>query len=156
MILYHGSNTEISIPDLNHSRLQLDFGHGFYTTPLFEQAEKWCSKYKRRGLDGIISSYEFNEECFRTMKVLKFDSYSEEWLDFVLNCRRGKDITNFDFVIGGIANDKVFNTVELFFDGLIDKKEAIKRLRYEKPNLQICFRTIAALKHLKFKGSQRV
>lgn len=29
-------------------------------------------------------------------------------------------------------NDKVFNTVELFFDGLIDKKEAIERLRYEK------------------------
>ena len=35
---------------------------------------------------------------------------------------------------------KVFNTVELFFDGLIDKTEAIGRLRYEKPNLQIAFR----------------
>ena len=26
---------------------------------------------------------------------------------------------------------------KLFFDGLIDKTEAINRLRYEKPNLQI-------------------
>ena len=33
---------------------------------------------------------------------------------------------------------KVFNTVELYFDNLIDKKEAIRRLRYEKPNLQMC------------------
>lgn len=53
----------------------------------------------------------------------------------------GKDATDNDLVVGGVANDKVFNTVELFFDGWIDKAEAIKRLRYEKPNVQICFRT---------------
>ena len=64
---------------------------------------------------------------------------SEEWLDFILNCRSGKDSTDYDFVVGGVANDKVFNTVELFFDGLIDKTEAINRLRYEKPNQQMCF-----------------
>ena len=69
------------------------------------------------------------------MKVLKFDAYSEEWLDFILNCRSGKDNTDYDIVIGGVANDKIFNTVELFFDGLIDKTEAIGRLRCEKPNL---------------------
>ena len=48
-----------------------------------------------------------------------------------MNCRSGKDSTDYDLVVGGVANDKVFNTVELFFDGLIDKKEAINRLRYE-------------------------
>ena len=59
-------------------------------------------------------------------------------------------------MIGGVANDKVFNTVELYFDGLIDKKEAIKRLCYEKPNLQICFRTEKALQLLHFEGSELV
>ena len=59
-----------------------------------------------------------------------------------------------DLVVGGVANDKVFNTVELFFDGLIDKTEAINRLRYEKPNLQICFRTEKALSLLRFEGSE--
>ena len=48
----------------------------------------------------------------------------------------------------------LFNTVELFFDGLIDKTEAISRLRYEKPNLQICFRTEKALSLLRFEGSE--
>ena len=90
------------------------------------------------------------------MKVLKFDSYSEEWLDFILNCRSGEDMTDYDLVLGGVANDKVFNTVELFFDGLIDKVEAINRLRYEKPNLQICFRTEKALSLLHFEGSERL
>ena len=62
----------------------------------------------------------------------------------------GKDATDNDLVVGGVANDKVFNTVELFFDGLIDKAEAIKRLRYEKPNVQICFRTERAPCHCVF------
>lgn len=42
-------------------------------------------------------------------------------------------------------------------DGLIDKKEAIRRLRYEKPNLQICFRTKEALDNsLFFEGSETI
>ena len=92
----------------------------------------------------------------KELKTLKFNSYSEDWLNFILNCRSEKDLTDYDLVIGGVANDKVFNTVELFFDGLIDKTEAIKRLRYEKPNLQICFRTEKALEYLSFEGSERV
>ena len=42
----------------------------------------------------------------------------------------------------------------LFFDGLIDKTEAINRLRYEKPNMQMCFRTEKALSLLHFEGSE--
>ena len=81
---------------------------------------------------------------------------SEEWLDFILSCRGGKDVADYDLVFGGVANDKVFNTVELYFDGLIDKAEALKRLRYEKPNLQICFRTEKALFLLRYEGSEKV
>lgn len=57
MIVYHGSFTEVSKPDLKHSRPVLDFGLGFYTTPLYEQAVKWCSRFKRRGDAGIVSCY---------------------------------------------------------------------------------------------------
>ena len=156
MILYHGSFVTVDKPDLTHSRLNVDFGKGFYTTPINEQAEKWCEKFKRRGQDGIITSYEFDETAYGTLKVLKFDAYSEEWLDFILNCRRGQDSTDYDLIVGGVANDKVFNTVELYFDGLLDKKEAISRLRYEKPNLQMAFRTEKALSYLKFVGSVKL
>ena len=123
MILYHGSFLEIAKPDLVHSRPNVDFGRGFYVIPLYEQAAKWCGKFKHRGKDGIISRYEYDESREAELKTLKFDSYSEEWLDFILNCRSGKDLTDYDLVVGGVANDKVFNTVELFFDGLIDKRK---------------------------------
>ena len=157
MILYHGSYLAIPRPDLRHSRDNVDFGKGFYTTPFFEQAVKWCGKFKRRGQKGIVSRYEFDESAYERLQVRKVDTYSEEWLDFILNCRKGNDHSVYDIVIGGVANDKVFNTVELYFDNLIDKKEAIKRLRYEKPNQQICFRTEIALKeYLHFEGSKEV
>lgn len=154
MIYYHGSFLEVTKPDLTHSRPNLDFGRGFYVTPLYEQAVKWCSRFKHRRKAGVISQYNFEENRESELKILRFDSYSEEWLDFILNCRTGKDSTDYDLVVGGIANDKVFNTVELFFDGLINKTEAINRLRYEKPNLQICFRTDKALSLLHFEGSE--
>ena len=54
MILYHGSHMEIAEPDLVHSRTNVDFGRGFYVTPLYEQAAKWCGKFRRRGKEGII------------------------------------------------------------------------------------------------------
>ena len=81
MILYHGSFLEIAKPDLVHSRPNVDFGRGFYVTPLYEQAAKWCGKFKRRGKYGIISRYEYDESRESELKMLKFDSYSEEWLD---------------------------------------------------------------------------
>lgn len=156
MIFYHGSFLEVEKPDLIHSRPNVDFGSGFYVTPLYEQAVKWCGKFKRRGKNGIISRYEYDESQESKLKILKFDSYSEVWLDFILNCRSGKDLTDYDLIVVGVANDKVFNTVELFYDGLIDKTEAINRLRYEKPNLQNCFRTEKVLSLLQFEGSEMI
>ncbi len=157
MIVYHGSYLEIPTPDLLHSRTNVNFGRGFYVTPLYEQAAKWCARFKQRGKSGVISCYRFDEKAYQNLKIMKFDSYSEEWLDFVLTCRIEKDITDYDIVIGGVANDKIFNTVELYFDNLIDKKEAIRRLRYEKPNLQICFRSQKALnEYLHYERSEQL
>lgn len=99
MIFYHGSFLEVAEPDLTHSRLNLDFGRGFYVTPLYEQAVKWCSRFKQRRKAEVISQYNFEENRELELKILKFDSYSEEWLDFILNCRTGKDSTDYDLVV---------------------------------------------------------
>ena len=77
MILYHGSYLEIEKPDLKYSRDNVDFGRGFYTTPIYEQAVKWCGKFKRRGNAGVISKYCLDENKLQSLKVLQFDFYSE-------------------------------------------------------------------------------
>jgi hypothetical protein len=158
MKLYHGSFTAIPEPDLSFSRDNTDFGKGFYTTTIQLQAEKWAARYKRRQGCGMVSVYEIDEDALRkNVSVLEFDTYSVEWLDFIIERRRGESSGNYDLIIGGIANDDVFNTLTVFFRGFIDKTEAIKRLRYEKPNIQYCFKTQPVMdKYLIYQGNMAV
>lgn len=141
MKLYHGSTVIVDKPLVSYGRDNLDFGKGFYTTSMQSQAEKWVQRYIFLGKKGIINIYNFDDDNIQTKyRYKKFTEYNEEWLDFVLACRGGsKEYQNYDIIEGGIANDKVFNTVELFFTGLIDKATALQRLKFEKPNNQICF-----------------
>ena len=156
MILYYGGAEEIVAPDLLHSRKAVDFGAGFYVTPIFEQAKRWSEKRKRRMGTAVVSRYEFDESAAANLKVLRFESYSEAWLDFIVRCRALQDDSVWDIVSGGVANDKVFDTLEAFFDGFATKAQTIDRLRMETPNMQLCFRTVAALQLLRFVGSERI
>ena len=156
MTLYHGGAEEIASPDLVHSRKAVDFGPGFYVTPIYDQAKRWSEKRKRRTGSAVVSCYEFDESAASNLKVLRFESYSEVWLDFIMKCRALEDCSDWDIVSGGVANDKVFDTLEAFFDGFATKAQTIDRLRMETPNMQLCFRTTAALQTLRFIGSERI
>ena len=64
---------------------------------------------------------------------------------------------SYDAVSGGIANDKVFNTVDLYFAGVITKDEALGRLKFEKPNHQICILNARMIEqHLHFIKAEKV
>ena len=155
MILYHGSPAIVSVPDVFHSRSRVDFGKGFYTTPLREQAINWCQRFMRKG-QAYLNTYELADEAFNRFSVLRFDSYSEEWLDFVFSCRQDRDQSSYDIVLGGVANDRVFDTVELYLEGLIGKQEALGRLRYEQPNSQLCIRSQLVIEEcLRYVGSEQ-
>lgn len=158
MILYHGSFAAVPVPDLSFARDTTDFGRGFYTTTIQSQAEKWAERYKRRQGSGIVSVYEVDVDALKNSEsVLEFDNYSIEWLDYIVQCRQGLSAGDYDLVIGGIANDDVFNTLTLFFRGFIDKSETIKRLRYEKPNIQYCFKTQRVIeRYLVYTGNSTV
>lgn len=140
MIVYHGSYCIVDKPDIKFSREALDFGKGFYVTNIKIQAENWTKKFKLRGQKAYINIYELPiDNIKKSYKVKEFLYYDNEWLDFILECRNGSSIYNsYDMLIGGIADDRVYNTMELYEDNLISKDEALKRLKYYKPNNQIC------------------
>ncbi|MCR4939750.1 MAG: DUF3990 domain-containing protein [Treponemataceae bacterium] len=156
MKLYHGSTVIVDRPLVSYGRNNLNFGKGFYTTNMLNQAEKWIQRFISLEKKGIINIYNFNDTDIQTKyRYKKFLEYNEEWLDFVLACRgSSKEYQNYDIIEGGIANDKVFNTIELYFSGLIDKTTALQRLKFEKPNNQICFINQQVLDSvLKFESS---
>ena len=155
MILYHGSYLAVEKPNISFSRANTDFGQGFYTTTIKSQAEKWAERFKKQRGYAVVSEYELNEfDLRKNASILEWTTYCEDWLDFIAECRHGGTGGDYDLVIGGIANDDVFNTLTLYFRGLIDKKESIKRLSYEKPNVQYCFRKQSIIDtYLIFLGS---
>lgn len=145
MKVYHASSVIVDLPDASHSREHLDFGKGFYVTTIELQALEYGQRFLRRGRKAWLNVYELKED-FGNLKTICFDAYDEAWLDFVTECRAGRMCGDYDIIRGGIANDKVFRTIDLYFSGDLNKQDALKRLMYEKPNDQLCFRTEAAIK----------
>lgn len=145
MIVYHASTVQVTNPDTFHSRDALDFGKGFYFTTLKDQAIKYGNKFLIRKKKAWLNIYEFKEDWSK-WNVKVFPHYDEEWLDYITACRRLEQHNNFDMVIGGIADDKVFTTVNLYFANFIKKDEALRRLEFEKPNNQFCIRNEEMLK----------
>ena len=153
MRLYHTSTIEIKKPDLLHSRPRLDFGKGFYLTFLREQSERYGERFKRRGEDAIMNVYEFDEQRPGFSYKL-FEAYDGEWLDFVTDCRKGLEHKTYDVIEGGIADDQVFDTIDLYFSGVYTREQALAKLVEKKPNHQICVTSQDILdKHLRFVES---
>ena len=141
-------------PDCKKGRSDLDFGQGFYVTLLQDQAEGFARRKARdRRSKPVISVYEFDyEAAIKDCVYLNFEFYDEAWLDFVVASRnKMKPWANYDIVEGGVANDRVIDTVELYTIGILDKASALGRLSEHQPNHQICILSQAILdKYLKF------
>ena len=145
MILYHSSSVEVKEPDTAHSRLYLDFGKGFYLTCIYEQAVRYAERFLRRGKTAWLNTYEL-DDTLNGWKILHLESYNKEWLDFVSDCRAGNDTSDYDMVVGGIANDRVILTLDRYFQGELTQEQALGLLKYEKPNIQYCIRSEQMLK----------
>lgn len=142
MRLYHGSTLTIDKPDAEHSRANLDFGRGFYTTSYEEQAKKWAlRKALRTSQPAIINEYEFNETALSNFKVLQFDTdYS--WLDFVCSCRRGElGFKGYDVIIGQVADDRVYDAVDMYYREVWDAQTTLEAIKFYPKNNQYCFVT---------------
>ena len=139
MIVYHGSTEMIKVPDIEHSKKYFDFGKGFYVTTYQEQAKKWAvRKSMRQGKTAIVNVYNM-ENNWEKYRVLSFEKENEKWLEFVCACRKGEDLNrDYDIIIGNVADDDVFKTVDMYFRGLWGKKKVLEELRYYKMNNQIC------------------
>ena len=153
MIIFHGGTDIVSKPVIRAQSAGRDFGMGFYCTDIRSQAEKWARRQGRvRKRASILNLYEFNiENARRDLNFRRFNDYSLEWLDLVVNCRKNSQyIHGFDIVYGKIANDDVGETVQAVLDGLMPLDFALQRLVFMPSNNQYCFCTEKSLTYLGF------
>jgi hypothetical protein len=48
MYIYHGSDCEILMPTAKFSRINLEFGKGFYMTTSYDEGVKWAKNKSNR------------------------------------------------------------------------------------------------------------
>lgn len=159
--VYHGSNIVVDKPLVGIGRKNLDFGEGFYVTSLLSQANVWARNKARYYMqaEGVVSRYSFDiESAMSAFRFHKFEHYDREWLNFIVNNRQGgDDWRKWDIIEGGVANDRVIDTVENFMAGLIDEETALGLLAQHQPNHQICIvKQEVVDKYLHFLDSNQV
>ena len=131
------------------SRQRRDFGMGFYTTVLENQAKEWGYRLslRERVQKYYVYQYSFVED--EELNIKRFDGLNSEWLEFVkLNRSKGGLQHDYDVVIGPVADDNTMETVQLYISGTLTTKEAVERLRYNQVNNQVSFHTEKALQSL--------
>jgi hypothetical protein len=151
MRVYHGSYTKIEKIDLSKCKPNKDFGKGFYVTKFRHHAENWASVIgEKNDAQGFITEFEYIDGDFveNICKIKRFESYNEEWLDFVVKNRdkRNKEaVHDYDIVEGPVANDKIQNTLRLYLKEKITKEKFLKMLSRHETTHQICFCTLNSL-----------
>ena len=147
MIIYHGSNVVVSRPQILINGFYKDFGYGFYCTNIEKQAKRWAMTKKG---SSVINRYPYIEN--KDLKLLCFDEMTEEWLQFVVDCRTGKE-HDYDIVEGPMADDQIWDYVEEYVAGNIAKAAFWELSKFRYPTHQIVFCTEKSLKSLHFEGS---
>ena len=124
-------------------------------TDLRAQAEEWAARQAdSRKEPGVLNVYVFDRESSsKEYRYLLFPAYDRDWLHFIVDSRNGlRPWAEYDIIEGGIANDRVVDTVNLYSLGLMDEEMALSRLSEHQPNNQICILNQEVIeKHLSFK-----
>ena len=169
MKLYHGSKSGIKgqiKPGL--SRAICDFGAGFYMGDRPEQP---------KGLIAGWETHRFYEMEFEAdgLKIKKFgDTYDEQldWALFIAYNRKPEWYTDYkqlcdrynsyhqeyDVIIGLIANDKMFQLLERFYDGTLCDKALIDGLSRVKLGNQYVLKsqTACSTEHLRIVSERQM
>lgn len=143
--IYHGSGEIVEYPEIRKTKYTKDFSWGFYCTKNYDQAYRWA---ERRHEKGVVNFYLYREN--KNLNILKFEKMTDEWLDFIANCRAGK-IHSYDIVEGPMADDTIWNYVNDFLNGTITRNLFWEYAKFKNPTHQISFHSLQALECLEFK-----
>jgi hypothetical protein len=150
--LFHGTSKKIEVYEirLDLNALPVDFGNGFYTTPVYEEAVAWA-EFKEVP-DIVINEYSWDIEDSDELAVKIFSEADKEWFYFVKYCRengnRPDDYCDYDVIIGPVATDIDY---ELFLDEPSEEffeNELPQIIRF----MQIVFCTRKGVSKLKLEG----
>ena len=158
LIVYHGSDKIIDKPAHNGGRKFSDFGLGFYITTNIEMAKSLASRKKEKG--SYVNKYMLNTEGLNS---LTFD-LDINWILFIafnrgliLNNEIKKildekyaGINDYDVIIGPTADDRMFDTLNLFFSNSITLTHCLQALNSMDLDVQYNVRSDKGINAMSF------
>jgi hypothetical protein len=157
---------EINVIDLAKCRPFKDFGKGFYTTPLPEQAIAMAKRTVRIYRNGspCVTEFYFDEKWLHSneYKIKNFKEPNADWAKFIVNnCNpHFKNISDpecnmdckYDVVIGPVANDDIAALIDVYLAGILSDEALIKELTFRDLSEQLSFHTVKGISLLKKSG----
>ena len=156
-LLFHGAKNTITFPlDLKYSKINNDFGKGFYLGETFEQA----STYITNTLSKYVYAFSINT---KNLKIEKF-TVNTEWMlaiayyrGWLTEYKHNEIIDNIinkvesaDIIIAPIADNRMFDLISEFVDGTITSEQCEHALAATNLGNQYVIKTTTALTKLEF------
>ena len=166
IVLLHGTDHIIEVPDINIGNEHNDYGKGFYCTKAEEMAKEWACK---QNTDGFVNRYELNTDGLKILDLTDGQHTVLNWIAILLKYRTFKlsseiaidareyiiehysvNISDYDVVVGYRADDSYFQYAESFVSNGLPLRSLNKALRLGKLGEQTVLVSQKAFDQIKF------
>ncbi len=164
LIIYHGSDNIIDKPNYEGGRKFSDFGRGFYATTNIEMAKSWATRKKDK--PSYVNKYMFNVDGLNSLTFdldihwILFIAYNRglilnDEINNILN-KKYENIHEYDVIIGPTADDKMFDTLNLFFNNNITIDHCLHALNSMDLDVQYNIKTQAGIDAVEFSSATQL
>lgn len=172
IILFHGTDHIIEVPDINIGNEHNDYGKGFYCTRSEEMAKEWACK---QNTDGFVNRYELNTDGLNILNLTDGKHTVLNWIALLLKYRTFKlnseiavdareyitehysvDTSNCDLIVGYRADDSYFQYAESFVSNGLPLRSLNRALRLGKLGEQTVLVSQKAFDRIKFTDASPV
>ena len=166
LILYHGSQQIVKVPQFGIRKKYNDYGSGFYCTENIKLAKEWACPVKN---DGYLNKYCLALEGMNVMYLTKGKFNILNWLAILLMHRKFDitssvgnsareyiishfmpDITQVDVMIGYRADDSYFSFAEDFVNNTISLRDLNFAMRLGTLGEQVVLLSEKSFSQIKF------
>ena len=166
IILLHGTDHIIEVPNINVGNEHNDYGKGFYCAKAEEMAKEWACK---QNTDGFVNRYELNTEGLKVLDLTNDQHTVLNWIAILLKYRTFElnseiaidardyiiehylvNINDYDVVVGYRADDSYFQYAESFVSNGLPLRSLNKALRLGKLGEQTVLVSQKAFDQIKF------
>lgn len=168
LILYHGSEQIVEVPQYGVGKKYNDYGHGFYCTENVELAKEWACPVKK---DGFANRYMLSLAGLKVMYLTRGEFHILNWLALLLQNRRfdinnsvgsnAKEyiLTHFlpdtrgvDVIVGYRADDSYFSFAQDFVNNTISVRDLNQAMRLGALGEQVVLVSEKAFRQIVFEG----